>query len=176
MSLEFVPAKPIRKRASIGMSLMAARQLSQNDVKKMLAYEDKILHGEHVFISYSSNNISYADGLQLALESAGHSVWRDVRSIVGGDYWEPEIFRAIDNANAVVVIVSTESAASTWVREEITLTSRLLGGPGKVKRLIPLVIDENSWSLFPNLHVFQKISEPGDGSGFRRVAKELREM
>jgi hypothetical protein len=176
MSLVFVPAKPISKRTSIGMSIMVARQLSQNDVKKMLAYEDKVLHGEHVFISYSSKNTNYADGLQRVLESAGHSVWRDVRSIVGGDYWEPEIFRAIDNANVVIVIVSPESAASTWVKEEIALATSLLGGPGKVKRLIPIVIDENSWSLFPDLHVFQKISESGDGSGFRRVAKELRNI
>lgn len=176
MSLEFVPAKPISTRASIGMSIMAARQLSQKDVKKMLEYEDKVLHGEHVFISYSTNNTKYADGLQRVLESAGHSVWRDVRSIVGGDYWEPEIFLAINNANVVIVIVSSESATSTWVKEEITLANSLLGKPGKVKRLIPLVIDENAWSLFPDLHAFQKISESGDGSGFRRVAKELRDI
>ena len=176
MSLEFEPQKPIPNRKYIGMSLMTARQLSKSDIDRMLEYEDKILHGRHVFISYSSMNRAYADQLQKELETSDHLVWRDVRSIVGGDYWEQEIYRALENADAVVIIISLQSAASDWVKKEISLAKNLLGKPGKLKRIIPLIIDQGAWSLFQNLHSLQSIHDRGDGEGMKRIANELREL
>jgi TIR domain len=176
LDLEFVPTKPIKHRSSIGMSLMNARELSSIDVRKLLSYEDKILHGRHAFISYSSKNSSVANKLQETLEAYGHSVWRDVRSIVGGDRWESEIYRAIDNSDVLVVIVSAESASSKWVKEEILLAKKILNKPTKLKKIVPLVIDEGAWSMFGDLQEFQKISELGNGDGMKRVAQELRNL
>jgi hypothetical protein len=173
LDLEFVPTKPIRQRSSIGISLMNARLLSSTDVIKLISYEDKILHGRHTFISYSSKDSSVADRLQEALEIRGHSVWRDVRSIVGGDSWEIEIYRAIENSDVLVVIVSAESASSEWVKEEILHAKGLLNKPAKLKKIVPLVIDENAWPMFENLQECQKISESGNGDGINQLAREL---
>ena len=176
LSFNFIPNKPIRSRSSIGMSIMTARRLSDKDITKLLAHEDKVLHGNHIFISYSTQDIKFADKLQSVLEIKGHSVWRDIRSIVGGECWEPEICRGIENADAVVVIISSRSALSEWVKKEVDIATELVGKPGKLKRLIPLVIDNSSWSQFKNLHKYQKIEESGNGQGIERVAIELRTM
>ncbi|MBE0702449.1 MAG: toll/interleukin-1 receptor domain-containing protein [Afipia sp.] len=156
LSFEFAPNKPIRDRSVIGMSLMTARQLSTVDAAALESYEDKLLHGRHIFISYSSKDRRRADILQDALEASGHRVWRDVRSIAAGEEWQPAIFRALENADAFMLLVSEQSAQSEWVRDEVRAALSLYGEAGRIQRIVPLVLSSAAWDAFPELHRFQR--------------------
>ncbi|MCC6613455.1 MAG: toll/interleukin-1 receptor domain-containing protein [Anaerolineae bacterium] len=156
LSLDFAPKKPIRNPSVIGMSLMTARQLAAADIVQLEAYEDKLLHGRHIFISYSSQDRRQADLLQDALELRGHRVWRDVRSIACGEEWEPAIYRAIGNADAFLLLVSDRSAQSEWVRDEVRAALSLYERAGRIQRIVPLVQSSAAWDAFPELHRFQR--------------------
>ncbi len=70
-----------------------------------------------IFLSYASDDRELARTLSARLEQAGWTVWWD-REIVAGDRFEYAIEHAIDHAICVVVIWTTASVASDWVRAE----------------------------------------------------------
>ena len=70
-----------------------------------------------VFLSYDHGDTARAAPIASSLEKAGHSVWWD-RQIHGGAEYQNEIERAVEQADAVVVLWSTKSIKSAWVRDE----------------------------------------------------------
>ena len=70
-----------------------------------------------VFLSYDREDLATARKLAAALERSGHSVWWD-RHIKGGSQYADEIEKALDAAEAIVVLWSKHSIASAWVRDE----------------------------------------------------------
>jgi cytochrome c-type biogenesis protein CcmH/NrfG len=87
-----------------------------------------------LFLSYSRKNARLAERLTHWLESEGHDVWRDEDDIGGGTSFSSEIERALEDCDAVLVLWSTDSAQSAWVRDE--------AGYGRDKgKLIPLSLD-----------------------------------
>jgi tetratricopeptide (TPR) repeat protein len=86
-----------------------------------------------VFLSYVREDLTTAKKIASALERAGHSVWWD-RHIRGGAEFADEIDRALEAAEAVVVLWSKRSIKSAWVRDE--------AGAGRDSgRLVPVRID-----------------------------------
>ena len=71
----------------------------------------------HIFISYSKKNRNYARKLAKKLQQEGFNIWIDDR-IDYGVNWENTIFRAIDECDAFVPIMSLEASDSTWVQRE----------------------------------------------------------
>lgn len=177
LNFDFSPKKPIKNTSVIGISLMTARKLAPDDVLKLQDYEDKLLHGRHVFISYSSRDSEYADILQNILEANGHKVWRDLRSIVGGEEWEPAIYRAIKNADAFILLISNHSVGSTWVRKETQTALNLYGMAGKLQRLVPVVLSAEAWAAFPEVNPFQKREWTEiSGNTPHQIASELKDI
>ena len=86
-----------------------------------------------VFLSYDRDDTARARPIAVALEKAGHSVWWD-RHIKGGVQYSKEIEAALEAADAVVVLWSTNSVESAWVRDEAA-AGRDSG------RLVPVLID-----------------------------------
>jgi tetratricopeptide (TPR) repeat protein len=86
-----------------------------------------------VFLSYVRDDAEKARALAGALERAGHDVWWD-RRIKGGAQYSAEIENALDNAEKVVVLWSTKSVGSAWVRDEAA-AGRDTG------RLVPVLLD-----------------------------------
>jgi len=86
-----------------------------------------------VFLSYDRNNADKARAISVALENAGHSVWWDTH-ISGGSQFAKEIEQALDKAEVVVVLWTSLSIESPWVRDEAA-TGRDKG------RLVPLSLD-----------------------------------
>jgi hypothetical protein len=86
----------------------------------------------HIFISYRRVKPDMDFAYQLAddLEAAGHPVWIDVEGIEGGEVWNEEIQRGIDECYAYVVVLSPDSMGSRWVRNELLYT--LGEKPGRV--------------------------------------------
>jgi TIR domain len=80
---------------------------------------------QHVFISYSRSDKSFAAQIRDKLISTGHKAWMDEDSISGGEDWRIRIGAAIDGAKAVVAILSPDALGSTWVRRELNYADRM---------------------------------------------------
>lgn len=71
----------------------------------------------HVFISYSHKDVHHRDALIAKLTEAGIDYWYD-KYIEGGRDWRDEIDIALDEAFAIVVIVTTDAMESHAVTYE----------------------------------------------------------
>ena len=94
---------------------------------------------ERIFISYSHEDREFAERLVAALQEAGEEVWWDRWEILGGDSLIQKIFEeGLAQADAFVVVLSSESVKSKWVRQELDVaTVRKIEG---VTKIIPVVI------------------------------------
>ena len=88
-----------------------------------------------VFLSYSRHDLSTAECLAADLGRLGHEVWWDSH-LQGGARFASEIETALEQANAVVVLWSTQSLKSAWVQDEAA-EGRDSG------RLVPVLIDDS---------------------------------
>ncbi|HCR71678.1 MAG TPA: hypothetical protein DIW23_09555 [Anaerolineae bacterium] len=75
-----------------------------------------------IFISYSRNDLEVVDKFATSLQQAGIDTWIDRESIKVGNSWRKEIVEAIDNCDAFVFIMSSNSIASKNVHKEIILS------------------------------------------------------
>lgn len=87
-----------------------------------------------IFISYASADRPRAQLLAKALQERGWSVWWD-RTIPPGRQFDEVIEEALDAARCVVVLWSTASTGSGWVKTEAAEAMRR-------KALIPAMIDD----------------------------------
>lgn len=72
-----------------------------------------------VFVSYSHADDAFVGKLIADLERAGHPVWADASSIRAGDDWLRAIAEGIENSYAFILVATTSSLASPWVRDEV---------------------------------------------------------
>jgi len=86
-----------------------------------------------IFISYASGDRERAKVLAETLVRRGWSVWWD-RTIPPGQEYDKVIENALDSAKCVVVLWSTTSVASSWVKTEAAEAMRR-------KILVPALID-----------------------------------
>ena len=86
-----------------------------------------------LFLSYVRGDVARARTLASLLENSGHSVWWD-RHIKGGAQFAQEIEAALKAAEKVVVLWSSGSVGSPWVRDEAA-AGRDTG------RLVPVSLD-----------------------------------
>ena len=73
----------------------------------------------HVYISYAREDSNFADLIEDDLAEVGHSVWRDTSSIRMGSDWGEAIEEALNNAYAVVVVLTQRSLTNQWVKREM---------------------------------------------------------
>jgi TIR domain/Bacterial Ig-like domain (group 2) len=86
-----------------------------------------------IFLSYANEDRETARAVAGLLESAGCTVWWD-RRIPAGRTWRSMIEEALREMRCMVVLWSTHSVESDWVKEEAE-EARALG------RLIPVLIE-----------------------------------
>jgi len=96
--------------------------------------------GFDVFLSFASVDRAFVRRLKDALESQGLRVWLDSDEIVPGDQFVSAIELGLKESSAVAFVVSPESAASGWVREEYNSAITLSRSSSKEIRLIPLLL------------------------------------
>lgn len=70
-----------------------------------------------VFLSYAREDAAKAKSLAGGLERAGHEVWWD-RHIHSGSEYAGAIEEALERADAVLVLWSSDAVRSSWVRDE----------------------------------------------------------
>ena len=71
-----------------------------------------------IFISHASKDDEFVKELRLALEAHQLPVWVDSRNLRGGNKLAPDIDEAIKEARQVIVVLSTNTVNSPWVRKE----------------------------------------------------------
>jgi hypothetical protein len=88
-----------------------------------------------IVLSYASEDWERVRPLIRALEQHGWSIWWDRSAILPGQAFEQVIEEALEAARCVLVVWSTASIASDWVKSEAT--------EGRSRRiLVPVTIDD----------------------------------
>lgn len=73
----------------------------------------------HVYISYSRQDSNFVDLIEGDLVERDHPTWRDTTSIDEGIRWKDAIADALEQAYALVVVLSEQSLHSEWIHHEI---------------------------------------------------------
>ena len=89
-----------------------------------------------LFISHAHADRGFAEQLARMLEAAGHSVWTN-KEILPGDNWAAIMAAALDQADALVAVISPEALRSEFVKREWEYA---LGQEKFKNRLIPVEI------------------------------------
>jgi hypothetical protein len=76
-----------------------------------------------VFISYSHNDLSYAEAVCRGLEKRGLKCWMAPRDIPAGDNFANAIVNGLNTARAFVLIFSSSSNKSEHVAKEVNLAT-----------------------------------------------------
>jgi TPR repeat protein len=85
-----------------------------------------------VFISYSRDDLDFADQLNAALEACGFECFIDRHGISGGEDWKRRLGNLISEADTVVFVLSPASAHSDICAWEVEEAARL------GKRILPV--------------------------------------
>lgn len=96
----------------------------------------------HIFISYSTQNSSYAIRLAHKLREEGFDVWIDNSRLRSSENWWEKIVNALGNCAAVVVVMTPEARQSRWVQREVTLADNWR------KPTFPMLLSGENWEIF----------------------------
>jgi hypothetical protein len=121
-----------------------------------------------IFISYASKDRDHARKLATALEERGWSVWWD-RKIYVGETFDLVIEHELDIARSVVVLWSTNSISSAWVRNEASSALKRCA-------LAPALIDNVKQPLeFWHTQTANLVGWDGDASheGFQKLCDAI---
>ena len=75
---------------------------------------------KHIFLSYSRKDSKFALHLAKDLKKSNFNIWVDQFNIPGGEHWDDNIEKALDNSCAMIVILSPSSVASDRVKDEVS--------------------------------------------------------
>lgn len=97
-----------------------------------------------VFISYSRKDREFvATRLVPLLAEHGKDVWLDLEDIPPADEWRERVRTGVESANALLFVISPDSAASTVCRHELALAEEMN------KRLVPVVHRDPAGAAVP---------------------------
>lgn len=97
-----------------------------------MGYHDRM----KIFLSYARHDRDFAAKLVKQLELKGHKVWDPERELLPGDEWTSYLRKALAESDAMVVLLSPDSADSRWVSYELEYA---LGAKHLSGRLIPVL-------------------------------------
>jgi hypothetical protein len=130
-----------------------------------------------VFISHAHENEALAKKLGKALTRAGWDVWDD-EQILPGDNWAEKIGQALEESQAMVVLLTGAALSSSNVRWEIAYA---LGKKSLKNRLIPVLVgsEENtSTHNFPwilsHLKMIRLQEYGKEEEGIRQITEALQ--
>jgi hypothetical protein len=121
-----------------------------------------------IFISYKREEQATARKLANALESEGWSVWWDPK-LRAGERFNDVIEKALKESKCVVVMWSTRSVQSQYVKDEATYALNR-------NKLVPVMIEEVQLPFrFEGLHTPSLLGWDGskDFSEFRRLIDDI---
>ena len=89
-----------------------------------------------IFLSHSMSDRPLARNIAQGLVDLGFVVWFDEWDLQPGENWAKAVGKALESADAMVVLVTPDSM-QTWQREEIQYA---LTTPRFEGRLIPVIV------------------------------------
>ena len=92
-----------------------------------------------VYMSHAHTDAVLAARVSNALENKGLEVWDPDRELLPGDNWASEIGRALEESDAMVVLLTPAAASSPYVKRDIGYA---LGAINFSNRLIPVVVGD----------------------------------
>ena len=92
-----------------------------------------------VFMSRSHTDAALAARVSDALRRSGFDVWDADRDLFPGDNWAGEVARALEESQAMIVLLTPAAANSPHVKREIEYA---LGAKNYSNRLIPVVVGD----------------------------------
>ncbi len=90
-----------------------------------------------VFISYSQSDSSLAARVSEELRKNGLEVWDAQLNLLPGDNWAAQVGRALEESDAMVVLLTPNSISSPHVKAEMAFA---LGSKSYSNRLIPVAV------------------------------------
>ena len=131
-----------------------------------------------VFISHSHSDAPLAATISKRLQEKGFDVWDPDLHLLPGDNWAAEIARALDESQAMVVLLTPNSVTSSNVKREIEYA---LGSKNYRNRLIPVVIGgrerisskEIPW-IIRRLRLFEVDDAGHRDSQIEQIANQIR--
>ena len=125
-----------------------------------------------VFISYSRDDLDFADQLEAALDGCGFDPVIDRHGIPGGAEWEKRLSELIRQADTVAFVLSPASAVSHVCSWEVEESARL------GKRILPVICRPLGEAKPPPRlralnYIFFYAERAKPGSGFGAGLKEL---
>jgi serine/threonine protein kinase len=122
---------------------------------------------QHLFVSYSRRDKTYAQALKDHMRNNGFTLWIDDQ-IEHGDHWFNEIHEAIKTCAAFLVVMSPESEQSEWVQKEILLAKRYK------KPIFPLLLSGDEFPILIDLQYADVRNNEMPGTDFhRRVSRAV---
>lgn len=94
-----------------------------------------------VFLSHSHTDAPLAARISAALEENGLEVWDSDRDLLPGDNWAGETARALENSEAMIVLLTPAAVKSRHVKREIEYA---LGARNYSNRLIPVLVGNSA--------------------------------
>ena len=104
---------------------------------------------KELFLSHSSKNMAIANRIAVTLRNHGVPVWYSPTSIMTAQQWQDQIGKALRRCDWFMVLLSTKSVESTWVKRELQYA---LGHNQYDDHIMPVIIEpcqfeELSWTL-----------------------------
>jgi hypothetical protein len=130
-----------------------------------------------VFISHAFADKDLAQQVADVLRASGFQVW-DESQVLPGDNWGEKLAEALQDSDAMVVLLTRNSLQSPNVSYEIGYA---LGKKAYKDRVVPVIVgspkqlprDKIPWVL-NRFHVID-LAETGSEEGLRRIAQVLQE-
>ena len=92
-----------------------------------------------VFISHAYTDDPFVRKVADGLEKVGLEVWDATREILPGDNWADKVARALEESEAMVVLLTPDALRSNWVSWEIQYA---LGEQRYRNRLISVIVGD----------------------------------
>jgi hypothetical protein len=126
-----------------------------------------------IFLSYASQDGDFAELVEIRLRERGIETWRDVASLRAGDEWTQEIDTAIQQSDALILILTPAGFASPYV------TYEWAHAMGRDVRVIPILREESEThpqlSNVQNLDFTNRHARPWDHLAAAILDAEVQE-
>jgi myo-inositol-1(or 4)-monophosphatase len=99
----------------------------------------------HVFLSYNHDDKHLAEKVKKALESAGHTVWRDVNNIKGGQLFPEIVAAGLEQSDFLTILITKNALSSNWMLYEL---NNFITDGKRLHNVLPLKFDATKPSKF----------------------------
>jgi hypothetical protein len=100
------------------------------------------------FLSYSSKDVGWAEWFESELRQRGINVYRDIKRLIAGGEWEPQLQAAIEASRHLLLLWSANARDSDWVEQERVYFEVGRKGSSETRRLVIVNLDSTNNAQF----------------------------